>query len=101
MNVVSVSSLVQVYDSESGPVEALRGVSLDIIPGTLTAISGPVGAGKSTLLSLLSGQMLPTDGTVLVWCQGASLAAVRGALSRERECWRAPTCLNFRIRVSR
>lgn len=71
---VSVSSLVQVYDSESGPVEALRGVSLDIIPGTLTAISGPVGAGKSTLLSLLSGQMLPTDGTVLV-CSGNLEAA--------------------------
>ena len=33
-------------------------------PGSRTAISGPNGSGKSTLLRLLSGQLLPTSGTL-------------------------------------
>ncbi|MBC6607918.1 ABC transporter ATP-binding protein [Hymenobacter sp. BT188] len=39
-------------------------------PGTATAILGPNGAGKSTLLNTLSGQLLPTDGTLTYSLQG-------------------------------
>ena len=38
--------------------------------GTATAILGPNGAGKSTLLNTLSGQILPTAGTILYEFQG-------------------------------
>ncbi|AHJ97481.1 ABC transporter ATP-binding protein [Hymenobacter swuensis] len=42
--------------------------------GTATAILGPNGAGKSTLLNTLSGQILPTAGTILYEFQGQRVA---------------------------
>ena len=39
-------------------------------PGTATAVLGPNGAGKSTLLNTLSGQLLPTAGTLSYTHQG-------------------------------
>ncbi|RSK41204.1 ABC transporter ATP-binding protein [Hymenobacter perfusus] len=42
--------------------------------GTATAILGPNGAGKSTLLNTLSGQILPTAGTILYEHQGRPVA---------------------------
>ena len=42
----------------------VRDFGYDFAPGTATAISGPNGSGKSTLLRLLSGQLLPSEGTV-------------------------------------
>ncbi len=44
----------------------LREVSLELAPGTLTAIIGPSGAGKSTLLGTLTGERPATTGHV-VW----------------------------------
>ena len=44
--------------------EALRGFSLDVEPGSFTAIIGPNGCGKSTLLRVLAGLLPPTDGEV-------------------------------------
>lgn len=38
---------------------AIEGVSLDILPGRVTALVGPSGCGKSTLLSLLLGLLGP------------------------------------------
>lgn len=51
------------YDSDR-PV--LRGTSLVLEPGTITALVGRSGAGKSTLLSLLLGQRRPSSGCVRV-----------------------------------
>ena len=42
----------------------LDDISLDAIPGTLTAVIGPSGAGKSTLARLVAGYTHPTTGTV-------------------------------------
>ncbi|WP_338065381.1 ABC transporter ATP-binding protein [Thiospirillum jenense] len=42
------------------------GVDLDIQRGRITAIMGPSGTGKTTLLQLISGQLRPTAGTLLV-----------------------------------
>lgn len=41
-------------------------VSLDVAPGSITAILGPNGAGKSSLLRVLSGESQPSSGTVLM-----------------------------------
>jgi NitT/TauT family transport system ATP-binding protein len=54
------------YFGLEGETEALRDVSISIAPGEFVAIIGQSGCGKSTLLSLISGILMPTQGTVLV-----------------------------------
>lgn len=49
-----------------GPVEIIRGIELDVIPGERHAVIGPNGAGKSTLFHLISGQFAPTSGDILL-----------------------------------
>ena len=45
-------------------VHALRGCSLGVEFGAVTAVVGPNGAGKSTLLEVISGGLAPSAGTV-------------------------------------
>ena len=45
---------------------ALRGVTLDFMPGTFTAVLGHNGSGKSTLAKHLNAILLPSEGRVLV-----------------------------------
>ncbi|GII85060.1 hypothetical protein Ssi03_30500 [Sphaerisporangium siamense] len=47
-------------------VEAVRGLDLDVEPGTLVAFLGPNGAGKSTSLRMLTSLLRPTSGTAVV-----------------------------------
>lgn len=46
------------------PRPTLQGISIDVAPGTTTAIVGPNGSGKSTLLRLLLGTLTPEAGEV-------------------------------------
>jgi branched-chain amino acid transport system ATP-binding protein len=47
-----------------GGVHAVRSVDLDVRPGERRGILGPNGAGKTTLFNVVSGEYLPTSGTV-------------------------------------
>lgn len=49
-----------------GNFQALRGISMKLVPGTVTCVLGDNGAGKSTLIKILSGLNTPTGGQLLV-----------------------------------
>jgi Cu-processing system ATP-binding protein len=47
-----------------GHIDALRGVSFAVQPGTITGILGPNGCGKTTLIKVILGLVLPDGGSV-------------------------------------
>jgi putative ABC transport system ATP-binding protein len=64
--VVSAEDLTRRFGEGDTAVEALRGVSLEVERGRLTAVMGPSGSGKSTLMHILAGLDKPTSGTVTI-----------------------------------
>jgi putative ABC transport system ATP-binding protein len=62
--VVAATSVTRRYGEGDTCVHALRGVSLDVVRGKLTAVMGPSGSGKSTLMHILAGLDRPTEGEV-------------------------------------
>ena len=64
--VVVAQDLTRTYGAGDTAVQALRGVSVTIEAGKLTAVMGPSGSGKSTLMHILAGLDKPTTGTVQV-----------------------------------
>jgi putative ABC transport system ATP-binding protein len=63
-DVVVARALTRRYGQGETAVDALRGVSLEIERGRLTAVMGPSGSGKSTLMHILAGLEPPTNGAV-------------------------------------
>jgi putative ABC transport system ATP-binding protein len=64
--VITARDVARRYGEGDAAVHALRGVSLDITRGRLTAVMGPSGSGKSTLMHILAGLDQPTAGEVYV-----------------------------------
>src|SRR6266545_7563611 len=62
--VVVARDVVRRYGEGDTAVDALRGVSLEVPRGQLTAVMGPSGSGKSTLMHILAGLDQPTSGGV-------------------------------------
>ena len=69
--VVAARDVARRYGEGETAVDALRGVSLEVERGHLTAVMGPSGSGKSTLMHILAGLDRPTSGQVFV--EGTSL----------------------------
>jgi len=69
--VVAAREVARRYGEGETAVDALRGVSLEVERGRLTAVMGPSGSGKSTLMHILAGLDKPTSGEVFV--DGTSL----------------------------
>src|SRR3954469_6361400 len=72
--VVAASGLTRDYGEGDTAVHALRGVSLELSRGKLTAIMGPAGSGKSPRMPLLAGLDRPTSGDV--WVDGTQITAL-------------------------
>src|SRR5438105_6213092 len=72
--VVEAHELTRRYGEGDTAVDALRGVSLDVARGKLTAVMGPSGSGKSTLMHILAGLDTPTAGEVTI--EGTSLSTL-------------------------
>src|ERR1700761_5310748 len=64
--VVTATEVSRQYGEGDTAVTALRGVSVQIDRGRLTAVMGPSGSGKSTLMHILAGLDTPTAGSVTV-----------------------------------
>jgi rhamnose transport system ATP-binding protein len=64
-----------------GAVQALRGVSFDLLAGEVHALVGENGAGKSTLIKVITGAHAPDEGTMEV--QGRRIAGHDPVRARE------------------
>ena len=64
--VMQAENIVKELGSGAGLVVAVKGVSLELVPGELTLLMGPSGSGKTTLLSILGCIMKPTAGSIRI-----------------------------------
>lgn len=63
---LTVRDVTKRFDTGSGPIVAVDGVSFDLVPGEFVSIIGPSGCGKSTLFHIIGGLTAATEGEVAV-----------------------------------
>src|SRR3954470_24583841 len=63
---IRCTGLVKTYPGKP-PVEAVRGLDLEVSPGECFGLLGPIGAGKTTTLEILEGLLDATAGSVEVF----------------------------------
>ena len=64
--ILKTENLWKIYRQGKVDVPALRGVSIEVMPGEFVSIMGPSGCGKSTMLHVIGGLARATRGTVLL-----------------------------------
>jgi putative ABC transport system ATP-binding protein len=72
---VAAKAVTRRYGEGDTAVDALRGVSLEVASGELTAVMGPSGSGKSTLMHILAGLDRPTTGSVEI--EGTEISTLK------------------------
>ena len=65
--ILRVENLHKVYQASNGPVEALRGIDLNIRKGEFVCLLGASGCGKSTLLRIIAGFEQATSGSASMY----------------------------------
>ena len=64
-----------VFKAYENGAKAIRGISFTIQDGEFVFLVGPSGSGKSTIVKLMTGEIAPTDGQVLV--NGYNLSTIQ------------------------
>ena len=72
--VVAARDITRRYGEGDTAVDALRGVTLEVAQGKLTAVMGPSGSGKSTLMHIMAALDRPTSGEI--WIAGTKLGSL-------------------------
>ena len=80
---ITTEDVSRVYASDSGDVQALRDINIDVKRGQFVALRGRSGSGKTTLLNCIGGLDNPTTGTI--WIQGVDISTMD---ELERTAWR-------------
>ena len=63
---ISVKDVDLIFESNDGPVHALKDVSLEVEEGDFVSFIGPSGCGKTTLLRAIAALEIPTKGHLTV-----------------------------------
>lgn len=63
-HLLEATNLGRTYTTGSNEVVALKGLNLEVDPGSFVVVKGRSGSGKTTLLNLLGGLDQPTEGSV-------------------------------------
>jgi D-methionine transport system ATP-binding protein len=79
---IQLAGLTKTYRGAGGPVQALRGIDLEVERGEIFGVIGRSGAGKSTLLRCINLLERPTSGAVAV--DGTDLTSLSPVALRER-----------------
>ena len=66
MNILTTEKLKKIYETSSGKVYALDGVSVSVSDGEFAAVVGSSGSGKTTFLNMIGGLDRPTSGQVQI-----------------------------------
>ncbi|XP_071429692.1 ATP-binding cassette sub-family A member 10-like isoform X2 [Pithys albifrons albifrons] len=64
---IRLYNIKKAYKKKDKRTDALRGLSLNIYEGQITALLGHSGAGKTTLLNVLSGLTFPSEGSATIY----------------------------------
>ena len=64
--VIRLTSVVKTYGTGEAAVQALRGVSLDVMERDYVAVMGASGSGKSTLMNIIGCLDVPSEGQFLI-----------------------------------
>jgi branched-chain amino acid transport system ATP-binding protein len=75
---LKVQDLITAY----GKIEALKGVSLEVAPGSITCLLGPNGAGKTTLMMTVAGVLKPRNGSIRFFDEEISSLPPHAIVSR-------------------
>ena len=60
---IRLKDVIKTYENGT---DALQGISFDIEDGEFVFLVGPSGSGKSTIIKILTGEVIPTSGRVMI-----------------------------------
>ncbi|XP_066188433.1 ATP-binding cassette sub-family A member 9-like [Sylvia atricapilla] len=69
---IRLNNIKKIFKKKNKSTEALKGLSLTIYEGQITALLGHSGSGKTALLNVLSGFSKPSEGSAMIYNYNAS-----------------------------